>query len=237
MKLFYCIIKSRDILFLGGAWMKHLKTYHSINHLTDDGQIIIEGPMSSIDLKKYRFHDALSAFRPAQQQFKAILEIANLPEGRMMIARTENTMIGYVTFLYPSPLERWATFEMENLLVLGAIEIAPEYRGAKIASKLLELSMLDNFIEKYIIISTEYYWHWDLRGTGLSIWDYRKVMEKVMASGGLTPSRTDDPEINSHPANCLMVRIGKHVSKKSIEQFDKLRFLDRYYRQLKKEEM
>lgn len=208
-----------------------------MNHRTDDGQIIIEGPMSSADLKKHLFHDALSAFRPAQQQFKAILEIANLPEGRMIIARSQNTIIGYVTYLHPSPLERWATFEMDNLLVLGAIEIAPDYRGAKIASKLLELSMLDNFMENYIIISTEYYWHWDLRGTGLSIWEYRKVMEKVMAAGGLTPNRTDDPEINSHPANCLMVRIGKHVSQKSIEQFDRLRFLNRYDHQLKKEEM
>ena len=217
--------------------MKHLKTYRSMNHRTDDGQIIIEGPMSSTDLKKHLFHDALSAFRPAQQQFKAILEIANLPEGRMIIARSQNTIIGYVTYLHPSPLERWATFEMDNLLVLGAIEIAPDYRGAKIASKLLELSMLDNFMENYIIISTEYYWHWDLRGTGLSIWEYRKVMEKVMAAGGLTPNRTDDPEINSHPANCLMVRIGKHVSQKSIEQFDRLRFLNRYDHQLKKEEM
>ena len=217
--------------------MKHLKTYRSMNHRTDDGQIIIEGPMSSTDLKKHLFHDALSAFRPAQQQFKAILEIANLPEGRMIIARSQNTIIGYVTYLHPSPLERWATFEMDNLLVLGAIEIAPDYRGAKIASKLLELSMLDNFMENYIIISTEYYWHWDLRGTGLSIWEYRKVMEKVMAAGGLTQNRTDDPEINSHPANCLMVRIGKHVSQKSIEQFDRLRFLNRYDHQLKKEEM
>lgn len=215
--------------------MKHIKTYHSMKHLTPYGQIIIEGPMSSTDLKKYRFHDALSVFRPAQQQFKAILEIANLHEGRMIIARTDNTIIGYVTYLYPDPLERWSAFEMENLLVLGAVEVVPEYRGTKIASKLLELSMLDYFMENYIIISTEYYWHWDLRGTGLSVWEYRKVMEKIMATGGLTPARTDDPEINSHPANCLMVRIGKYVPQKSIEQFDNLRFLDRYYRQLKKE--
>ena len=61
-------------------------------------------------------------------------------------------------------------------------------------------------MEDYIIISTEYYWHWDLKGTGLDVWQYRKIMEKMMAAGGLEPAATDDPEICSHPANCLMVR-------------------------------
>src|SRR5690625_5782129 len=93
--------------------------------------------------------------------------------------------------------------------------------------------MSDEYMENYIVISTEYYWHWDLKGTKLSIWDYRKVMEKMMAAGGLLPAPTDDPEIISHPANCLMVRIGKNVPESSIEQFDKLRFLQRLkYRSL-----
>ena len=40
-------------------------------------------------------------------------------------------------------------------------------------------------MEDYIIITTEYYWHWDLKGTGLNVWEYRKVMEKMMNAGGL----------------------------------------------------
>src|SRR5690606_32520878 len=101
-------------------------------------------------------------------------------------------------------------------------------RGERVASNLIKVSMMDDFMENYIIISTVYYWHWDLEGTKLSIWDYRKIMEKMMASGGLSPAPTDDPEIISHPANTLMVRIGKNVSTEAIEQFDKLRFLTRY---------
>lgn len=211
--------------------MKHIKTYHSMVNPTPNGNITIEGPLPSSDLKQYHFHEDLTAFRPATQQFTAILEIADLSEGRMIIARTKDTIIGYVTYLYPDPLERWSAFNMNNLIILGAIEVIPEFRGAKTASNLLKLSMLDDFMENYIIISTEYYWHWDLRGTKLSMWDYRKIMEKMMATGGLTPARTDDPEITSHPANCLMVRIGKNVSKESIEQFNKLRFLRRYEHQ------
>jgi acetoin utilization protein AcuA len=49
-------------------------------------------------------------------------------------------------------------------------------------------------------------------------------MEKVMASVGLEWFATDDPEICSHPANCMMARIGKHVSPDSIQAFDRIRF-------------
>src|SRR5690625_3696087 len=94
--------------------------------------------------------------------------------------------------------------------------------------------MHNTFMENYIIISTEYYCQLDLKGTNLSIWEYRKVMEKMMAAGGLTPAPTDDPEIISHPANCLVVRIGENVSEESIKQFDELRFLQRYkYRNMR----
>lgn len=208
--------------------MKHAKTYHSAKYETELGPITIEGSLNSSELRNYHFHEDLTAFRPADKQFEALLSIADFPEGRVIVARTEDTIVGYVTYLHPDPMERWSEFKMEDLIELGAIEMIPAYRGARIASNLLKVSMTDDFMENYIVISTEYYWHWDLKGTGLSIWNYRKVMEKMMAAGGLLPSPTDDPEIISHPANCLMVRIGKNVPDESIKLFDKLRFLARY---------
>ena len=59
------------------------------------------------------------------------------------------------------------------------------------------------------------------------MWEYRKVMEKMMNAGGLQWMATDDPEICSHPANCLM-RIGKRVDTDSIQAFDRLRFHNRF---------
>lgn len=208
--------------------MEHIKTYNEIKHQINNHTIVIEGPITALELKQYEFHQNLKAFRPADKQFRALLEIADLPEGRIIIARKDKIIIGYVTYLYPDPLERWSTFQMKNLIELGAIEVIPEYRGSKVASNLLNVSVMDPFMENYIIISTEYYWHWDLKGTNLSIWEYRKVMEKMMASGGLLPAPTDDPEIISHPANCLMVRIGSKVDNESIQQFEILRFLKRH---------
>ncbi|WP_067727511.1 GNAT family N-acetyltransferase [Oceanobacillus damuensis] len=214
--------------------MEHIKSYNRLTYETEFGPIVIEGPLDSEELKKYHFHEQLTAFRPADKQFEALLSIARFPEGRILIARIEDTIVGYVTYLHPDPLERWSEFNMEDLIELGAVEMSPAYRGARIASNLLKVSMMDDFMENYIVISTEYYWHWDLEGTKLSIWDYRKVMERMMAAGGLLPAPTDDPEIISHPANCLMVRIGKNVPEESIKQFDKLRFLARHnYRNMR----
>ncbi|MDY0396995.1 GNAT family N-acetyltransferase [Virgibacillus halophilus] len=214
--------------------MEHIKSCHCLTRQSKNETIIIEGPLSSEQLRQYAFHEDLTAFRPAAKQFEAIQDIADFPEGRLIVARTDDTIIGYVTYLYADPLERWSTFQMEDLIVLGAIEVIPDYRGAKIGSGLLEVSMMDEFMENYIVISTEYYWHWDLDKTNLSVWQYRKIMEKMMSAGGLSPSPTDDPEIISHPANCLMVRIGKNVPAASIEQFDKLRFLQRHqYRSMR----
>lgn len=208
--------------------MEHTMTYNAKELKTVKGSLIIEGPVPSEKLAQYEFHEDLVAFRPPQQQHKALVEIASLPEGRIIIARDGMTIVGYVTYLYPDPLERWSEGNMENLIELGAIEVIPKFRGAGTGKSLLQVSMMDDYMESYIIITTEYYWHWDLKGTGLNVWEYRKVMEKMMNAGGLEWYATDDPEISSHPANCLMARIGKRVDPESIQRFDQLRFMNRF---------
>lgn len=208
--------------------LNHIKNYHHIIIETSIDDIIVEGPVSHENLKNYNFSNELNAFRKPPEQFCAILEISQLPEGRIIIARIGTTIIGYATFLYPDPLERWSSGNMENLLELGAIEIAKTYRGLSLSKKILEIATKDNSMEDYIIITTEYYWHWDLKGLGIDIWEYRNVMEKVMWAGGLIYYATDDEDVNSHPANCLMARIGNRVDLESIDKFDKLRFKNRF---------
>lgn len=208
--------------------MEHVKTYHSEELETQHGTLVIEGPIPGNEVSKLDFHEDLVAFRPPAQQHKAISEIADLPEGRILIAREDNMIVGYVTFLYPDPLERWSEGKMDNLIELGAIEVIPKYRGSGVGKSLLRVSMLDDAFEDFIVITTEYYWHWDLKGTGLNVWEYRKIMEKMMQAGGLEYYATDDPEISSHPANCLMAKIGSRVDNESIQKFDQLRFMNRY---------
>jgi acetoin utilization protein AcuA len=209
--------------------MGHYKTYYQKELATPIGPLIIEGPVSSEVLINFSLHSDLTAFRPAEKQHKALIEISDLPEVRIIIARQYETIVGYATFLYPDPLERWSEGNIENLIELGAIEVIPLFRDTGVGKNLLMVSMMDDAMEDYIIITTELYWHWDLKGTGLNIWDYRKVMEKMMNAGGLQWYATDDPEICSHPANCLMVRIGNRVDSNSIERFDGLRFKNRFF--------
>lgn len=191
------------------------------------GKVRIEGPISAEQLEQYSFHEGLVAFRPPNEQKRALLKIAALPESRIIIARHDQLVVGYVCFLYPDPLERWATEKLEQIMSLGAIEIAAPYRGFGIAKGLLKIAFIDDAMEDYLVITTEYYWHWDLKGTGLSIWEYRNLMESVMGSMHFKEYTTDDPEICSHPANCLMARIGKRVDLETIEAFDRMRFQNR----------
>lgn len=208
--------------------MKHIKTFYSIEMNTKHGTVFVEGPVPHAQLEKYYFHEGLVAFRPPLQQKKALLEISQLDEGRIIIIRSEDVVVGYVTYLYPDPLERWAEDRIDNMIELGAIEIVPQFRGSGCGKKLLEVSFMGDEMEDYLVITTEYYWHWDLKGTGLNVWDYRKMMEKMMSSAGFEYFATDDPEITSHPANCLMARIGKRVQADSLERFDRLRFRSRF---------
>ncbi|QKS72074.1 GNAT family N-acetyltransferase [Paenalkalicoccus suaedae] len=209
--------------------MKHNKTFHSVTIRAKDGkEFIVEGPISRESMETYSFDEELTAFRTPQKQYEALLDVVELPENRLIVARDGDKIIGYAVYLYPDEMERWSEYKKDNLIELGAIEVASSYRGYQLAKHILKVTMMDDAVEDYIIITTEYYWHWDLRGTGLSIWDYRSVMEKVMKSGGLEWFATDDPEICSHPANCLMARIGARVSPDSVHEFDRVRFKSRY---------
>lgn len=208
--------------------MEHKKTFFSVTKETKHGTVYVEGPVSPEKLAEYSFHEDLVAFRPPKQQHQAIIEISSLPEGRIIIIRNANIVVGYVTYLYPDPLERWSEDPIENMIELGAIEVIPAYRGTGAGKTLLAVSFMGDEMEDYLVITTEYYWHWDLKGTGLNVWDYRKMMERMMSSAGFVYFATDDPEITSHPANCLMAREGKRVSPETMERFDRLRFRSRF---------
>ncbi len=208
--------------------MEHRKTYirHTLPH--ENNEIVLEGPVTPSHLRTLRMHPELDAFRKPKDQHMALIEIAGLPEGRIILARENDLIIGYVTFHYPDEMERWSQGNMTDLIELGAIEVANEYRSLKIGSRMISTAFEDGQMEKYIVFTTEYYWHWDLKSSGLSVWDYRKMMERLMQTVDMVWYATDDPEICSHPANCLMVRIGKEVPIESEEQFDRIRFQQRF---------
>ena len=209
--------------------MQHQKTYHQDFLTLNDRKIVIEGPVSSDTLKTYSFDDGLDAFRRPKDQLEAILEIADLDEGRIIVARDGKHIIGYVTYHYPDELERWSDGNLSYLIELGAVEISLNYRSGGIGKKLIQLTMEDSFVENYIIITTEYYWHWDLKNNSLSVYEYKDIMINLMASAGFEVFQTNDPEITAHPANTLMARIGNNIKREQMMEFDKIRFKDRFF--------
>lgn len=208
--------------------MEHLKLYHVHPLSREDRCLIVEGPVPPGRLAELTMHPDLDAFRRPAEQHKALIEIAGLPEGRIIITRDENVIVGYVTFHYPDEQERWSQGHMADLIELGAIEVANSYRSLGLGQKMITTAFEGGHMEPYIVFTTEYYWHWDLKSSGLSVWDYRKMMERLMKVVDMVWYATDDPEICSHPANCLMVRIGRDVPLSSKEQFDRIRFQQRF---------
>lgn len=208
--------------------MEHRKRFHQETVSAGDRTVTVEGPVPPEQLRSWTLHPDLDAFRPPADQHDALAEIAELPEGRIIAARDGSLVVGYVTFHYPDELERWSEGGMEDLVELGAVEVADEYRSLGLGKKMIRLAFAGEQMENLIVFTTEYYWHWDLKGSGLSVWEYRSMMERLMKSAGMVWYATDDPEICSHPANCLMVRIGKEVPLSSVERFDRLRFRQRF---------
>lgn len=187
------------------------------------GVLLVQGPVSTSILQELTLDQGLRAFRPPNRQKEALLEISRLENGRIIIARLEQNIVGYVTFHPPDSFERWSHGPQE-ILELGAIEVAPCVRRYGVGKKLLEVAFSDESMERCLVVATEYYWHWDLEGTGLHVWEYREVMRQLMAHIGMVVKDTDEEEIAAHPANMLTVRYGKHIPRESILAFEALLF-------------
>jgi len=191
------------------------------------GPILVEGPVPAQTLAAWTLDEGLRLFRPAWRQKEALVSIASMPEGRVIVARQDDLVLGYVTFHPPDKFERWGREEIPGLLELGAIEVTPKARKTGVGTTLIEVALTNPEMENYIVIATEYWWHWDLEGTGLTVWQYRQMLEKGLAPFGIFPMATDEPEICSHPANVLMVRRGKRVNPETWSRFEKLLFEDK----------
>jgi len=190
---------------------------------TPAAKIVVEGPVMSEYIKELDLEPSLKSFRNHRLQKTALMEISALPEGRVFIARHDKLIVGYVAFHRPDEYQRWSHPDLANVLLeLGGIEVSNHWRQYRLASKILEAAFSTDYFDDKIVISNEYYWHWDLEDTKLKMWEYRNLMEKLLCSVGFDTWITDEPEIVSHPANMFSVRIGKKVNEEAIARFRNL---------------
>ena len=185
---------------------------------TPGGSVTIEGPASEEHLKNLKMNEHLSNFRVPDRQHEALCIVAGSPEGLVYIANCGQEIVGYVAFHYPSQFSRWS--KHPRVLELGAIEVSRGYKRYGLGTKMLKAAFSNPVMEEYIVITTEFFWHWDLKDSGLDVWNYQRMLTKLFGSVHFKKKRTDDPEILEHPANMLMVRIGTKISEPYIKNFN-----------------
>ncbi|WP_347491189.1 GNAT family N-acetyltransferase [Desulfoscipio sp. XC116] len=200
--------------------MSNLLTSKTVK--TELGLLVYEGPVDGALLANCVIHTELSNFRQPELQKAALNIIADLPEGMVFIARNAQTIVGYVTFHYPDEYSRW--FKHPAVLELGGIEVANKYRQNRLGSELLDIAFNSRLMEKNIVITTEYFRHWDTKGNQMNIWEYRKMLDRLFGKVGFMSKPTDDPDILEHPVNVLMARCGSEVNYDELMLFEEMAF-------------
>jgi len=191
------------------------------------GTPVIEGPVSPDRLAGFTMNPLLKNFRPPERQKQALIEIAGLDPGFIFVARNGLEIVGYVAFHRPDGYTRW--IKHPRILELGGIEISRTWRRARLGSSLIQAAFAFPAMEDWIVITTEYCWHWDLAGTDLDLWSYRKILTRMFAKGGMVMKPTDDPDISEHPANVLMARVGANVSARDELIFEEMLFEEKRF--------
>lgn len=193
---------------------------------TSKGKVHFEGPVTADYLGQLVMNENMSHFRPPEKQIEALKTITGLPHGMIFIARYENEIIAYVTFHYPDNYSRWS--KHPRVLEMGGIEVSPDWRGERIGGVLMKHSFSHKILDQFIVITLEFCWHWDLKGTNLSIWGYQDMLSRLFGKVGLVLVTTDDPDITEHPANVMMGKIGEKVGKQDRLLFESMRFQKKY---------
>jgi GNAT superfamily N-acetyltransferase len=163
----------------------------------------------------YRYEDA--------HKTKELLStLSGCADQRIACAVCSRDLVGYVTVVETEQGSRWRSIEeaLEEsavglprplLMELGSIEISKPWRSQGIARMLLEFMFDDPFFEDRIVFSRELSWHWDLKASGLSSYEYRSMLMRLFEGAGFRYCETDDEEIHYAGENMLMVRVGSAV--------------------------
>ncbi len=168
-------------------------------------------------------HERLDLFRSPAKQLAALVDIAEDERGCVVAAADGGTLVGYVAFHPPTEVESWGSDATGELIELGAIEVAPEYRSQNLARRLLEASFAGGRFDHTVVFATLYVWHYDLKRSGMTDLAYRRMLERLYRAGGLEVFPTSDEEVRSSAANALMARIGPRAPARVVEEFHRLR--------------
>jgi acetoin utilization protein AcuA len=194
---------------------------------TADGKVAIHANCPPGFFQKLKMDDGLGKFSHYSsiiQKLEVFEEVANRKDGKVTLAIAEpGLIIGYNVCWYPPPDDRWSALG-ELMYEMAAVEISRNYRGMRIAAKILELTLAEDFFERKIAYMNGFSWHWDLEGTGLSGAQYRQLMMGLYSPFGFREVYTNEPNITLRDENVMLIRVGAEVSPEDQRRFRYLRF-------------
>lgn len=167
---------------------------------------------------------AFSRYSPqaADRQHAALVTVAGLAYGRVLVAHCGPQLVAYLTFHPPEGECRWASLPRGKILELGGIEVARGYRGMGIARRLMDQAFAPPDFDDIIVYAQALTWCWDLEGTGMSMADYRQMMLRLFGVYGFKTCTTDEPNIRYDQSSVFLGRMGPKTPPALIEAFQAL---------------
>lgn len=164
---------------------------------------------------------AFSRYSPqaADRQHAALVKVAGLAYGRVLVAHLGDQLVAYLTFHPPEDSSRWASLPQGRILELGGIEVARGFRGMGLARRLMDQAFAPPDFDEVIVYAQAFTWCWDLEGTGMSMAEYRQMMLRLFGVYGFEPYVTDEPNIRYDRASVLLARLGPQRSPALVKQF------------------
>jgi acetoin utilization protein AcuA len=178
--------------------------------------------VSERNLEGLGMDETLDMFRKPEAQKQALQGIIR-DGGCVTVAISDHKLVGYAAFHHPSEVESWGEDTTGKLIELGAVEVSTQYRGQKLAERLLIETFNTGMFDDTVVFATMYFWHYDLKRTGLTDFAYKRLLDKLYRKAGMVPFATTDPEIKSSAANQLVARVGPNTSAEVKAEFDRLR--------------
>jgi len=201
-----------DLLHVrGSATPSRSKTFE-----TAKGPLLLRDfcPLSLVE--RLKVESGMCAFaRVPEREHQLLLTIAKSSDCALTLAHTPaGEIVGEVTLV---PGEEWFK-DLEDAYEV-AIEVSSHWRGMGVAQALLAYAIEFDTLEDVILFAMGLCWHWDMKGLGMSVDQYRDLIARLFSSQGFVEYPTTEPDITMEPGNILLARIGKRVDRQSINRF------------------
>ncbi|NWJ45105.1 MAG: GNAT family N-acetyltransferase [Chloroflexi bacterium] len=160
-----------------------------------------------------------------ERQKANLIKIAGMELGNVVLVHTaKGEIAGYICMHPIDEYDRWYGLNevdmSPNVYEFGAIEVSREWRGVGLSYRLMRAAFEgEEWLRDKIVTSYEFAWHWDSEAVGLNRFVYRKMLKRVIESGGFDQYDTDEPNVIMDAANMFMVRIGDKVSSEVQQKF------------------